>query len=654
MILNSISNPDDLKKIAPEFLPEICGQIREAIIETVSRTGGHLAPSLGVVELTVALHYVFDSPSDKIVWDVGHQAYAHKILTGRRDRFHTLRQKGGISGFPNVTESPYDTFGTGHASTSISAALGIARALQKKRSTSKAIAVIGDGSMSGGLAFEALNQAGHKPVNLIVILNDNEMSISPNVGAVSRFLSMHIHGKTAGRIKKHLRKLLLLVPIWGKSLYKISQKAEEATLGFFTPGAIFEAFGFNYIGPIDGHNIDDMVRVFKGVRDTPTYDQPLLIHVLTKKGKGYGPAETDPTLFHGLGPFDRATGKPVKNSSTTFTKAFGSSLVKLAKDDSSIVAITAAMTTGTGLSEFADKYPDRFYDVGIAEGHAVTFAAGLAMEGLRPVVAIYSTFLQRAYDHVVHDVCLQNLPVTFALDRAGVVGDDGPTHHGAFDLTYLRSIPNLTVLAPRSAGQLGKMLRFATRHNGPVAIRYPRGTAADEAVELSLPYEPGRAEVVWRGEKPSVAVWAAGHLVSEAVRAAEMLAREGIDIIVADPCSIKPIDFGLLRKHFSKYGSIVTVEENVLTGGFGSAIGEWLAAENMPSARLKSLGLRDQFIEHSPQKDLRARYGIDADGIVRAVREIVRETTLEAFSKDKIEDVRAKDPFVDRDVEHIV
>lgn len=625
MILSSISNPDDLKRIAREYLPEVCGQIREQIIGTVSNTGGHLAPSLGVVELTVALHYVFDSPNDKIIWDVGHQSYAHKILTGRRDRFHTLRQEGGISGFPNAGESPHDVFGTGHASTSISAALGIAKAMSKKGLANRAIAVIGDGSMTGGLAFEGLNNAGHKAGNLVVILNDNEMSISPNVGVVSKFLSLHIHGKTAGRLRRHLRKLLLLIPVWGKRFYELAQKAEEATVGFFTPGALFEAFGFNYIGPLDGHNVNELIDVLTGVKNMPTDENPVLVHVFTKKGKGYQPAEDDPTLFHGIGPFDRKTGKPNGGNSGTYTNALGGALVKLAEEEPRVLAVTAAMATGTGLSAFARRFPDRFYDVGIAEGHAVTFAAGLAREGFRPVVAIYSTFLQRAYDSIIHDVCLQNLPVTFVIDRAGVVGDDGPTHHGAFDLSYLRSIPNLTLLAPRSAGQVVKMLRFAVRHNGPVAIRYPRGAAPPEVLESTADYVPGFAEVVWKGGDPAVAIWAVGHLVSDAVCAAKELSGEGIGAMVIDPQSIKPLDESLLREVLSMCGNIITVEENILQGGFGSLVAEWIARENFPSARLTCLGLPDKFIEHASQKNLRAKYGIDADGIVRAARKMLAE-----------------------------
>jgi len=626
MILNSINSPDDLKKIDLKFLPEICAQVREQIVDTVSKNGGHIASSLGVVELTVALHYIFDSPKDKIVWDVGHQSYAHKILTGRRDSFHTLRQKGGLGGFPKINESPHDIFGTGHASTSISAATGIAKAFKRKGLDNRAIAVIGDGAISGGLAFEALNNAGHKVGNLIVILNDNEMSISKSVGAISKFLSIHIHGKAFGRIKRALRKLLLLIPVWGKIAYKLTQRIEATSVGFFTPGSLFESFGFHYIGPLDGHNLEELTSVFKDVKEEPINDKPILIHVLTKKGKGYYHAETDPTRFHGIGPFEKATGKPLKSGGKTYTKAFSDSILKLGKENNKIVAITAAMAPGTGLEKFAKEFPDRFYDVGIAEGHAVTFAAGLTTEGFRPVVAIYSTFLQRAIDGIIHDVCLQNLPVTFAIDRAGVVGDDGPTHNGTFDLTYLRMIPNLTLLAPRSAETLDKMLAFATQHNGPVAMRYPRGAVPEEVFVSNDKFTSGKAEIVWTAEKPSVAIWAVGHWVAEACKAAELLKKEGINVVVVDPRSVKPLDTELLSEHCEKIKNIVTVEENILTGGFGSAVSEWITGEGFNNVKLKTLGLPARFIEHGSQEDLRAEHLIDSKGITATVRQILHHS----------------------------
>ena len=630
MMLENISHPADLKKMAQERLPDLCAQIREVIIDTVSKNGGHLAPSLGVVELTTALHYVFDSPHDKIIWDVGHQSYAHKILTGRRDRFHTLRKVGGISGFPKIEESPHDCFGTGHASTSISAAAGIAHALEKRGGANRAIAVIGDGSMTGGLAFESLNQAGHKIGNLIVVLNDNEMSISPNVGALSRFLSIRIHGKTVNKIRRSLKKLLLLIPIWGKKLYRLAQKAEETTVGFLTPGHLFEAFGFHYIGPLDGHNVNELIRVFQGVKDSPIGDKPILIHVLTKKGKGYAPAEDDPTRFHGIGPFDLATGKSLSSGKKTYSAAFGDALLDIAKENYRVVGITAAMTTGTGLERFAREYPDRFFDVGIAEDYAVTFAAGLATQGYRPVVAIYSSFLQRAYDQIIHDVCLQNLPVTFAVDRAGVVGEDGPTHHGTFDISSLRLIPNIVLSAPRNERMLREMFFFATEHNGPVVIRYPRGVVPEEEIYIApQELQLGRAEIVYQQEHSVATVWAVGHLVEEAVKAAELLNREGINITVVDPRFIKPFDFELFGELAKSCPNIVTVEENALCGGFGSMVNEWLREERFSKVNLKCLGISDQFVEHAHQDLIRARCGIDSDGIVKAVKQQLNLTDSE-------------------------
>lgn len=636
MIIKNISCPDDLKRIAPNYLPEVCEHLRKTIIDTVSANGGHLAPSLGVVELTVALHYVFESPKDKLIWDVGHQAYAHKILTGRWDRFHTLRQKGGLSGFPNRKESPHDSFGTGHASTSISAAVGIAKAMKRMGRDDRAIAVIGDGSMTGGLAFEAINQAGNKVGNLVVVLNDNEMSISPNVGAISKFLSMHIHGRTVGRIRRKVKKFFLSIPVLGSILFKFSQKAEETTIGFFTPGYLFEAFGFDYIGPLDGHNIDEMIRVFSNVKNSPINDRPVIVHVLTKKGKGYLPAETNPVMFHGVGAFDKATGKPIGNGGESFTKAAGNSLLRVAKENKNVLAITAAMASGTGLDAFATAHPDRFFDVGIAEGHAVTFAAGLATEGYRPVVAIYSTFLQRAYDNIVHDVCLQDLPVTFLIDRAGIVGDDGATHNGTFDLSFLRMIPKMTIVSPRSASMLDLMMTFAVGHNGPVAIRYPRGTAPTEVCENTSALELGAAQIVWKGADPSVVIIAVGHLVAEAFHASEMLAQEGINAIVVDPIFIKPFDKAMFRELIKSCPNLITVEENVLSGGFGSSIGEWLASEGlMENVRLRNIALPDCFVEHASQSELRALYHLDANGIFNEVNEFLGERACEAICEPR-------------------
>ena len=472
-LLERVHTPADIRKFSLSELEQLAQDIRDNIVQTVSRTGGHLAPSLGVVELTIALHYIFDTPNDKLIWDVGHQSYAHKILTGRRQQFTTLRQYKGMSGFPKFKESIYDAFETGHSSTSISAALGITLAKNLKKDSHRAIAVIGDGSMTAGLAFEALNHAGHLDKDLIVILNDNEMSISPNVGALSSFLSRKLTGKTMSRVKAHLVEKLQISDV-GENILNILRKSEESFKSFFTPGMLFEAFKFDYVGPIDGHNLEDLLETLETVRDTS--HGPMLIHVLTKKGKGYEPAEKDPDIFHGIGPFDIVSGKPHSSKgSVTYTKVFGDTIAELAAKDKEIVAISAAMVSGTGLKRFATEYPDRFFDVGIAEQHAVTFAAGLAVEGFRPIVAIYSTFFQRALDQIIHDVCIPNLPITLAIDRAGVVGDDGPTHHGVFDLSFLRFIPNLIIMAPKDEEELQHMLYTSIYHNGPSVVRYPRG-----------------------------------------------------------------------------------------------------------------------------------------------------------------------------------
>ena len=484
--LEDIHSPADLKRLPVKALEELAQEIRRTIIETVSRTGGHLAPSLGVVELTLALHYVFDAPRDKIIWDVGHQSYAHKLITGRREQFHTLRTLGGISGFPKRAESPYDTFDTGHSSTSISAGLGIATAFKIHGKGNKVIAVIGDGSMTAGMAFEGLNQAGHTERDLIVVLNDNDMSISPNVGAFSSFLSRKMTGRRFVGMKKDLERFIGSLPGVGDSVLNLVRKSEDSFMTFFTPGMLFEAFKFKYIGPINGHRLDRLIETFE---NTKHLDGPVLVHALTVKGKGYEPAEKDPCHYHGVGCFEIATGTPSSGSAKpapTYTEVFGRAMLDLGARDERLFAITAAMPEGTGLVEFAEKYPERFMDVGIAEQHAVTFAAGLATEGLRPVVAVYSTFLQRAYDQIIHDVCLPNLPVTFAIDRGGLVGEDGPTHHGMFDLGYLRMLPNMTVMAPKDENELWHMLYTALEQPGPVAVRYPRGAGTGAPMEADF------------------------------------------------------------------------------------------------------------------------------------------------------------------------
>jgi len=575
-ILSSINSPDDLKGLGLEQLETLAADLRETIISVCAANGGHLAPSLGVVELTLALHKVFATPRDKIVWDVGHQAYAHKLLTGRRDSFATLRKLGGVSGFPKRAESPHDAFDVGHSSTSISAALGLAAARDLKHDNSKVVAVIGDGSMTGGLAYEGLNHAGHLNKDLIVILNDNEMSIAENVGALSNFLSRTMTNDFVHRIKKDVQGFLEGLDSVGKSVLHIARKAEESLKGLFTPGMLFQAFGFEYIGPIDGHNLERLVDTLERVKK---FDNAVLVHVLTKKGKGYQPAEENPSLFHGVGPFDRDTGKvrSSKGAPSSYTAIFGETMKHIAAEDERVIAITAAMPDGTGLSGFAREFPQRFFDVGISEQHAVTFAAGLASEGFRPVFAVYSTFLQRAYDEVF-DVCLQNLPVTFAVDRAGVVGNDGPTHHGLFDLSYLRTFPNMIIMAPKDENELRHMFATAMKHDGPVAVRYPRGNGFGVPLDQTLsPVPIGKAEVLRDGDHG--AVLAVGTMVNPSLVAAEQLAALGIRIAVINMRFVKPLDRELIMQYAAGTGVLVTVEENALEGGFGSAVLELLEEE---------------------------------------------------------------------------
>jgi 1-deoxy-D-xylulose-5-phosphate synthase len=624
-ILQSINSPEDVRQLNLNELEQLAANIREEIVETVSKTGGHLAPNLGVVELTLALHYVFNTPADKLIWDVGHQAYTHKIVTGRKDKFHTIRQYKGLSGFPKRSESPYDAFDTGHSSTSISAGLGIVIAKHLKKSKNRVIAVIGDGSMTGGMAFEALNQAGHLDKNLIVILNDNEMSISPNVGALSSFLSRKMTSKQVVKARSELKHLLKSFSNIGENILQVLKKSEESFKSFFTPGMLFEALKFEYIGPIPGHQIDNLIETFKNVRDFS--HGPVLIHVITKKGKGYQPAEENPGDYHGVGPFNLENGVPVPSAETaiSYTRCFGDTLVHLAEKNPKIVAITAAMPAGTGLMNFARRFPNRFFDVGIAEQHAVTFAAGLATEGMHPVVAIYSTFLQRALDQVIHDVCLQNLPVTFALDRGGVVGDDGPTHHGVFDLNYLRFIPNLVLMAPKDENELQHMLHTAIQHDGPTAVRYPRG--AGEGVELSdnLSEIPiGKGELLREGK--DILLLPIGNRVYPALEAAKGLEKVGIDAAVINPRFIKPLDNELIIEWAEKTGRVVTVEDNARMGGFGSAVLELLASSNHSHIKVTTLGYGDKYMEHATQEILWRKGKIDVPAIINAAMEMMDES----------------------------
>jgi 1-deoxy-D-xylulose-5-phosphate synthase len=622
-LLDAINNPQELKKLPPEFLPQLAKEIREKIISTVAHTGGHLAPSLGVVELSIALHYVFDCPRDKIVWDVGHQAYAHKLLTGRQDRFHTLRQHGGLSGFPKRCESPYDAFDTGHSSTSISAALGIASARCLKRERHRVIAVIGDGSMTAGIAFEGLNNTGDLNKDLIVILNDNGMSIAPNVGALSSFFSRKLTRPTIVFLKKQVENLLRSFPAIGDDLVLWAKKSEESFKAFITPGMLFEALKFTYLGPVNGHRLDHLIETFNNIKNL---DGPILVHVLTAKGKGYQPAESDPTSFHGLGKFDPDTGEPKKSVSQvpSYTEVFGDTLVRLARENPKVVAITAAMPDGTGLVDFHKEFPTRFFDVGICEQHAVTFAGGLAVEGMRPIAVIYSTFLQRAYDQVLHDVCLQNLPVVFALDRAGIVGEDGETHQGLFDLAYLRHLPNMVVMAPKDENELRDMLLTAVEHPGPIALRYPRGRGVGVAFSSTLNKVPiGKAEVLQEGQ--DLLILALGASVYPALEAAQELAKQGFSATVVNARFVKPLDEHLILSLAARHGRVLTVEENVVAGGFGSAVLELLADRGLSGVTVKRLGIPDVFVEHGTQDILRKQYGLDAAGIVKSAQTILAQ-----------------------------
>ena len=619
-VLPRIQSPADLRALNDDELAALAAEIRELIIEAVSRNGGHLASNLGTVELTVALHRVFESPVDQIVWDVGHQAYAHKILTGRADRFDTIRRDGGLSGFPKRSESEHDCFGTGHSSTSISAALGIMEAKRRTGRPGDVIAVIGDGAMTAGLAFEGLNHAGHLRKKLIVVLNDNEMSISPNVGALSKYLSRIMTGPLYNRVKKETKQILEGLPRLGEPMLKMAQRAEDTVKGFFAPGMLFEELGFAYVGPVDGHRLDALIEVFEKVRD---FDWPTLVHVITRKGKGYEPAEKSPSFFHGVGAFDIETGETIgRKGAPSYSRVFGEALTELAREDERIVAITAAMTEGTGLDTFARAFPRRFYDVGIAEPHAVTFAAGLAAEGLRPVVAVYSTFLQRGYDQIIHDVALQKLPVLFALDRGGVVGEDGPTHHGVFDLSYLRHIPDLIVMSPKDENELRRMLKTGLVVDGPTAVRFPRGRAQGVPVDEEVrPLPVGRAELLREGE--DLLIVAVGQRVPSALEAAERLEAGGIRAGVVNARFIKPLDADLILALASRAGRVLTVEENALQGGFGSAVLELLADAGLSKVRVRRLGIPDRFVEHASQALLLRRLGLDAEGIAEAAREMV-------------------------------
>ncbi len=620
-LLHGIAGPEDLKKLPTSSLVRLCAELRDEIITGVSRSGGHLGASLGVVELTVALHKVFSTPTDKIVWDVGHQAYGHKLLTGRRERFGTLRSKGGLAGFPKQSESPHDMFGVGHASTAISAALGFAAARDAEGRKNSVIAVVGDGALTGGLSFEGLNNAGQLGTNMIVILNDNKMSISPNVGAISKYLTRITSGKHYVRLEADIWDLLGKVP-HGSKAQKMAGRIKESLKQLVVPTILFEELGFKYFGPLDGHDLPLMVKTLRAVRKLKG---PILIHCITEKGKGYRFAEEDGQRYHGVGKFDKARGiKVVPPDIPSYTSVFGETLADLAEKDPRIHGITAAMPTGTGLTPMKDRCPGRFHDVGIAEGHAVTFAAGLASDGQKPVVAIYSTFLQRALDQIIHDVALQKLPVVFAVDRGGVVGEDGPTHHGVFDYTYLRMIPEMVVMAPRDEDQLRHMLATGlARDEGPSSIRYPRGSGLGVTLEGDpTPLTIGTSETLLEGE--DLCILAVGSMVPEAMAAAEILAKAGLSTEVVDMRFIKPLDVDLLDAVWNRHRLVVTVEENSLAGGFGAAVLEWASQPGVKGRpQVLNLGIPDAFQEHASRSELLDELGLTGQGVARRIQDVL-------------------------------
>jgi 1-deoxy-D-xylulose-5-phosphate synthase len=615
MFLEKINTLKDLRDLTVSELGLLADEIRPYITNVISRTGGHLSSNLGVVELTIALHYIFNTPEDKIIWDVGHQCYTHKILTGRREQFETIRQDGGISGFPSRKESVFDVFDTGHASNSISVAVGLAEAKKKSHSNNKVLAVIGDGSLTGGMAFEALNHAGHLKSEIIVVLNDNEMSISKNIGALSSHLNKIMTGEFVSNVREEIKSRIKNLPGVGDKVYKVARHVEEAIKGLVTPGMLFEALGFTYVGPVDGHNLNHLID---NLRNIKRLRGPVLIHVITKKGRGYDHAEDDPARFHGISTFEVTTGNCTGTGACTYTDVFGDTIIELARKDERIVAITAAMGLGTGLDRFSSLFPDRFYDIGIAEQHGVTFAAAFALGGYRPFVAIYSTFLQRAYDQVVLDVCLQNLPVVFAVDRSGIVGQDGPTHHGAFDVSYFRHMPNMIVMSPKDENELRHMLYSAYLSEKPAVVRYPRGEAYGVIMDETLKEIPiGTWERLKDGM--DIAIVACGNTVHPALSAAMELEGEGIHCTVINGRFVKPMDREMLLSLVQEVPKILTVEENVLIGGFGSGVMEMLSEEGI-TVPIKRLGIPDAFLPHGSQGSLRKSIGIDKEGIKKFIK----------------------------------
>ncbi|MEK6942960.1 MAG: 1-deoxy-D-xylulose-5-phosphate synthase [Nanoarchaeota archaeon] len=616
-LLNKVNSPKDLKKLKVEELPILAQNIRDKIIDTVSQTGGHLGGPLGTVELTLAVHYVFNTPKDKIVIDTGHQSYTHKLVTGRKDKFHTLRQYKGVCGFCNIFESEYDSFGAGHASTSISAALGMAKARDYKKENHKVVAIIGDGALTAGLAFEGLNNTGYLKTSMLVILNDNRMSISPNVGAISNYLNRIVLNKSYFKLRKGTRNLLERIPGMGEEELGRVFKVQERLRTITSEGSFFESLGFQYYGPIDGHNLNELIPALQNIKNL---EGPVLLHVKTEKGKGFKFANEDIDKCHGMSPFDIESGKkhPAKSNIITYTDAFANAMIKVAANDEKIVAITAAMKSGTGLNKFEKFFPERTIDVGIAEQHAVTFAAGLAISGMKPVCAIYSTFLQRAYDMIIHDVALQKLPVIFAMDRAGLVGDDGPTHNGPFDTAFLRIIPNMTIMVPKDENELQHMLYTATLINGPSAIRYPRGNGVGVAIDQEMKkFEIGKAEIMKKGK--DILIIGVGQILYDAMRASEEL---GCNASIINARFVKPLDEKTIIAYAKKFKKIITLEESTVTGGFGSAVLELLEKNGIKS-ELKMVGIPDEFIEHGRPDIQKKLIGIDKDGIKKSISEFL-------------------------------
>ena len=613
-ILNQVDNPDDLRKLNISEKEELAKELRELVIDTVSKTGGHLASNLGVVELTIALHSVFNTPKDKIVWDVGHQTYIHKILTGRKSKINTLRSLNGLAGFPKAVESEYDAFDTGHSSTSISSALGMARARDIKGDKNSVIAVIGDGALTGGMAFEALNDAGSSNTNLIVILNDNEMSISKNVGGLSTFLTRIRTRKSYNKSNNYIKRLTLRIPVIGRKIVKLVRRIKYSIKQLFLPNMFFEDIGFKYLGPVDGHNIEKLEQILEKAK---SLSGPILIHVITKKGKGYEPAEQNPDKFHATSAFEKETGKSLKEKKDDYSKVFGDELVKLAKENDKIVAVTAAMRDGTGLTNFAKEFPNRFFDVAIAEQHALTMAAGMAKEGLVPVVSIYSSFYQRAYDQIIHDICTQKLHVVMCIDRAGIVGNDGETHQGMFDLAFLNIVPNITIMAPKDFVELRQMLEFAVNYNGPIAIRYPRGGEEKTKFITHEKIEKGKAEFLREGE--DVSIIAIGKMVAKAQNVAEILEKNGIEAEVINARFLKPLDKETIANSIEKTKNVITIEDGTIEGGLGTIVEELILEEKLTDVAFRKFGYPDRFIKHGKTEEIEDIFGLTEKNIVEYV-----------------------------------